>query len=959
MPDTNLCFNRFLDRSPRFIPRIWDSISRSFKDDDQKSPPSERHSYGAAALLSQLSQEVPIHEPPLQRPEPSSESGLSTDEMPLKRPVLSALDIDFVDIVATIAVDVSGSTAGNVLSKEKEVIDTLCNGLRPTALEKVDVVPWSHWVQPLIKANTLDLLISDGGTKPSTLLSTSASNQALSKCSAWFLLTDGEIDDDEIQNFSQGITQNGLHGIACVIILFGYKSIRPVDCNISVGLSIFSTASDCLFIFHDIDSNKAYILQSKGHFNALLPGGCNELLLNNTTLWGHLPQFSYSSLFQLRIPAPRKLEVDDVRLQNKKTVNLDDIYHNRIDAATATEIMENDDNLKTVLLTAQLRGRDADVRRWISGQAIQHVDALHTPRPDIDSRASETMLMLLDALRIGESPDVLGNLRKALRSAHAANWLEFVGRVAAAKAKIAQRETIVDDALSRIDNNRKLMSQGLHSPSLIAPVSPTPGSMQIIGSSFAPSPAPSENSAPPFNSRGYTMLARTGKRYYNTNRRLETDILYIFGYRYQHSTRQAFYRTCSLCQEPDSVIALLLKECPTEFRTPGFPRQGSRAQLAYPFAMGTFPETDIVSSTVCCDACAHTLVINKLSLDGEIFIEAIPLIPEAFGGPFSDKALSSVDAAFQQRFAEGANESIFLSVLYSTLDNITEEADVEDEKSALQWAISKLIKKISVHMSLGIGSPASTQLGGEDLILPLEAALINSLMSISSTEPNILRYPIGGFVVLIKAMAYSHSNSLANARQNAVWQRFLFHLVETHLSFMRVQQAPSKSILKDLLSDLKSPEGISALQSSSDSPNVASISTPTSNEEESQSNNNTHEKLRNHLSRRKPITVEELIQTHLLSEEDLSTFERLGPLFATIKKRDSFALNVFLQRLAAHLDLAPLETSGSPKDGDSSVVEAAVPADAMDVYRELRAQEGMADVIHKPDVVDEPCNASV
>ena len=106
-------------------------------------------------------------------------------------------------------------------------------------------------------------------------------------------MTDGEIDRLELECFSKGICETGLHGTPCVVILFGYKTTRPVSCNISVGLSVFSNAADCLFLFHDIDTTAVYILQSKGVFKGLLPLDFGELILDSRTLWRDLPLFEY------------------------------------------------------------------------------------------------------------------------------------------------------------------------------------------------------------------------------------------------------------------------------------------------------------------------------------------------------------------------------------------------------------------------------------------------------------------------------------------------------------------------------------------------------------------------------------------------------------------------------------------------------------------------------------------
>jgi hypothetical protein len=91
------------------------------------------------------------------------------------------------------------------------------------------------------------------------------------------------------------------------------------------------------------------------------------------------------------------------------------------------------------------------------------------------------------------------------------------------------------------------------------------------------------------------------------------DELFIPGYRYDRGSTSAagLEGTCPLCDSPSSILSLLLKETSTRQtrRQPDFQhRTNDRAGLSFPMAMGTFPETGILSPFVCCDAYAYHLV---------------------------------------------------------------------------------------------------------------------------------------------------------------------------------------------------------------------------------------------------------------------------------------------------------------------------------------------------------------
>lgn len=326
---------------------------------------------------------------PLKRPK--------TFEEPLKRPIEREV-VGFSEITAVFAVDVSGSTEGKVLAEEKDTVELLCSGLSQDSRTQARIIPWCDETEDVLRSDELHKLISGGGTIPNRLNDSPDSKHALRTCSAWFLLTDGEIEQEEVCRFSNGLCTEGLHGAPCVVILFGYKTSRPVQANISVGLSVFSHATDCLFLFHDIDTTVVYVLQSKGKFSEILPAGYREIILNIQTLWGDLPSIHYRQLFDVALPTRQQLLPDDLLLQSGKIINLEELYRHRLSPTAARDIMDNDDNLKSVLLAASIRGRDEDVARWVSKQNPETEDIAVRERADVKGEAASAMKDLVNLL---------------------------------------------------------------------------------------------------------------------------------------------------------------------------------------------------------------------------------------------------------------------------------------------------------------------------------------------------------------------------------------------------------------------------------------------------------------------------------------------------------------------------------------------------------------------------------
>ena len=114
-------------------------------------------------------------------------------------------------------------------------------------------------------------------------------------------------------------------------------------------------------------------------------------------------------------------------------------------------------------------------------------------------------------------------------------------------------------------------------------------------------------------------------------------------------------------------------------------------------------------------------------------------------------------------------------MLYHTLMNLKD--DCEDiEKRALHWAASLLSTLISVPSTLS----ATFNMGQLSLQgnMHLRQVLSNSLDSSSKPSPTLLRYQLGGFVVMIQCMIDLSLDPSTVLLKNAAFQRILYHIVE-------------------------------------------------------------------------------------------------------------------------------------------------------------------------------------
>ncbi|KAL9116046.1 MAG: hypothetical protein Q9227_000414 [Pyrenula ochraceoflavens] len=746
--------------------------------------------------------------------------------------------VPYQDVTTAFAVDVSYSTRAGILDQELYAVERLAQELSASSRDRARVLPWESIAVRPRSLHTTDSLRSSGGTDPTVLTSDSLCKSVLQNCSLWFLLTDGEIDTNIVRDFALGIGEEGLHGKACVTILFGYRPSRPASCNISVGQAIFAVAPDCAFLFQDVASGEVFVFQCKGCFRKLLPHSTMEIVLDNKTDWRELPQISYNEIANIAVPKPRKVGMNTALLTSGRIVNLEDLYHNRLGQEVAAEIFDNDDDLKSILLTAQSRGKSREIEHWICKQRMSQKAHEYFDRPDIDNNASKILKALIIALKGQTRNTYLEKAcRRDLREAHQVNWASFISSITIAEEQMVQRNTVVNHALARVMLGRDTPS----SPTMMSPISSGPiahlsksqnpfhpASHVSQSSSYSPPPLPKISPAQlhPWQSPN-RQLAGTGwgdhqpygpssayqgeygplagyqvsdtyqardqwaarsippmpqqaqPQAFPGNLEL-SDLLYMRGYKLGSgpAAAQPFCGFCTLCEDESSPLTLLLKVKPAEEETEGdFPIPDSHAEIRFPLAMGNFVETDIISSFLCCEKCAYFVRELGTSPEDEKVTGAIPLVPLS-NEMNRDSTLKEIDVALEKRFHVTILDQIFLSIMYKKLDDVMAENLPEHQLliKALRWGCRNFLSQISLPNTLSTSFDPS-----EDVVFtPLSSTMSAVLPSIDTSGPNnLIYYPIDGFIILLKGTVelgvMTASDDLV---KRAVFQRFLFHLAE-------------------------------------------------------------------------------------------------------------------------------------------------------------------------------------
>ncbi|KAK4231778.1 hypothetical protein QBC38DRAFT_465542 [Podospora fimiseda] len=338
--------------------------------------------------------------------------------------VTSPEHIRFRDAAISFAADISGSTHGPTLTAEKEFVRRISNLLSPAAQFQARVLPWDNSAHPIHSLTQVDLLRARSGTNPCVILASHAHKTALKESSLWFLMTDGLIDSQVRKKFASDVAVHGVHGISCVVVIFGNPAKGRASCDISVGIGVFAVVPNCAFLFCNEITWDLRVMQTKGTFNVLLKGNPHPTF-DASTRWDTLPQVSVEDFSDILIPKPlQNLGANEMALQGSLVINMNDFFANRLAPEQVAQIFENPSNLDSLRMTSHSRGQSDQFRHWTSQQTIPLNNPVFKPRPDKSQKAELLFGELIDLVIRGNPPPA--SLQKRLRAAYRSNMKQFI-----------------------------------------------------------------------------------------------------------------------------------------------------------------------------------------------------------------------------------------------------------------------------------------------------------------------------------------------------------------------------------------------------------------------------------------------------------------------------------------------------------------------------------------------------
>lgn len=792
---------------------------------------------------------------------PGSEQSPATSHTPTLDGVDPKLDTQLLhSIPLSFAIDISGSTCGKTLESEKTFISTVSSLLSPSARFASKVLPWDNKAYSIRSVVQVDTLESLGGTDPGVLLSDDKHKLALKQSSLWFLMTDGLIPDRTRAKFANDIAKYGIHGISSIIVIFGDPTMGPTSCDISVGVSVFATVPNCAFLFCDVNDNSLRVMETKGCFDFLLKDQPHPVF-DSSSRWDLLPQVSVEDLASVRIPKPECLESNQVALQNSLVINMDDLFANRLSHEQVNQIFSNIDNIDSVRMTSQTRNRPDEFRHWLHQQTLRPNDPVSKQRRDLGGRAESYFTELVDLISRGQPPP--GPLQARLRAAYIYNMRCFVvdtqREISDAKARSHVIAKVTETSFSPIHTSPSLRSPvevTRHPPAVSAPmripsthrygIRVTPAN-QTMKSFMEPPGAPRIPRRVMHRRLSTHGTAQEETRWgsWETNLLDQSlcQLLYTSGLR---ASRGSFKGTCPVCGATGITMAWLFRSplVGLEANTQGFPLSGSHTRLAFPLAMGHFPETSgILASlpsastpytgnqsssklpTLVCDPCSVMFVHQGPGSFG--ITGALPMVRFAEN---RSVVLDILTGVFEKRFAEGDMSQVFLSVLLtvaaeaelgtsmfqatpaSTDRNFNIEATMAAAaaantfRAAVEWTVRDLFysvtapRELSESFSLSSNTPAP--------VWPLASVLAGSLEELDSSGGGkngsqgsmapLLRYPLPGFLSILKAAPML--NVGVDVRRRAAFRRLLYLICEELAR--AAEQVPHSQSVADLFGGL-------------------------------------------------------------------------------------------------------------------------------------------------------------
>ncbi|KAJ6558278.1 hypothetical protein B0H19DRAFT_1261806 [Mycena capillaripes] len=599
------------------------------------------------------------------------------------------------------AVDASGSTAGLVMEKQKQFVLGMTEGYQFPA----SVIMWGSNVEQPKSASETTWRHRNWGTSPEVIFSDAAVVGELKRCDMWYLLTDGEVGSPV--SFARKTVEVGMANTPVVFVITNRSGAKPSAIDISVGISVFASASDAAIVFKDTANGEIYVLAAKGAFEVLTTGF--EINLDS---WESLPLFPTESMFKTALKDVNIVGV--AHRANSTAVDLGRSWQEKhgclvdIDLLLAQMVPQSipedefldllqEDTFNALALLCKTRGLLTALRDWLLARKGR---ASVIEMRDV-SGAAKILQQLQDSSQPAAEAETL---REKLRAAHKSN---------------------LEDYRARLNSNK---------PSPLLP---------HINRCFAALTA--------LEKAGYAadILDRRSNRAMRAAVVNSADVEQQLAALDLDDDVEAHRSTCSICCSDDVIMsfALMVSANPGD-NTTDF-------ALNFPLAAGaTFHNRNVISAQYVCFNCAlamHQMDLARGSMYNEPIAAVLPLTK--FDGVNRKYITNCLATALTNGLATGASGlvQLLISIILTTMQTKewakpTEgDEEIRARMEGMLWMVKNLVDNSSCRETFDET--------GE--WVPFRQALLWTLKTYA--EEGIyswtVRYPVPGFLVLLELLA--------------------------------------------------------------------------------------------------------------------------------------------------------------------------------------------------------------
>jgi hypothetical protein len=658
-----------------------------------------------------------------------------------------------------------------------------------------------------------------------------------------------------------------------------------------VGLSVFAAVPDCLFLYVDFTSDDIYVLQCSGRFEQILElKGHKRLVLGETTAWADIPRISWQDLLCVSIPKPRKLSSDEIALQEGLVVNIEHLLAGQIkDETTIDGIFAHNENVRAIMLVAQTRNRTQDFQTWLQPYLDPSKPTVVTPVDD-GGVSMKAMMAILEEVQTSPSPVRQKELQQQLHRERASSIATYQDSYRRSSEAQTHRRRVSSVANER--SSSKSTSADALNP-------------------FNEENSSDDDTMPSIDGKVDSPM-RPSPRAAKTVQPVHMTPLYIQPF-VKSKDGDTFEGRCVMCGTDSVNLVLFLRKPPSSMKTAGFPDENSRSRLAFPLAMGNFPETDILSRYISCDFCAFNLAKIGTTPDGDEIKCALPLVKYRINRPAYEKQLLQ---ALESRFHIQDQILVFVAAAANAIAMSAPSDDTEQWRNAVLWLIRNLCEEVECS---GFGKGSSTGAGSRLLGNSITDAMVGIGRTLSK---DVLQYPLEGFVTAKLCFdTLEVTPSTYRGSVNAIWLRLLYHLTERYHE--------CRSTRGRVLTDVAMAELLQHRKQAT---------SPKPPPRRKTGRLSIRDLTLNALSDRSPkplltIDFKVLLDSPLFQPEDLRTFKKTKTDFDFIEQTTGYALATFLHYLARQ------------KDGQGQ-------ADAVSHFATLRKTSTLDGIFANPQTID-------